>query len=326
MVRVDNSTITIDADGVLEAQIPQALNFKGSLNITSTNGGPDSEPATPNAGDTYTSVPGGTIASPWGGGSALIDGWSSGDKTSTGDLIICNADGGGAGNWVLVPTGGNEVWVDSGSGYVYPADTSNEVRVPQLADGNEGTTGTDLAMLDDNGQFVRSAPGNGLSISSGQLGVTFPAGLWTDDSGTLHPSTLGSNVEIRDSSDNAVITFNDDGTAEFTSDVTLSGDGFLKLPVGTDLERPGTPAAGMVRYTNQNTEPPVAAGAQQGYIDLTTSTTEPSTTAGHTYTISATGTMTSGGKALFLVAPQLVLRGIMSSARWLEAAPMAGVM
>ena len=46
------------------------------------------------------------------------------------------------------------------------------------------------------------------------------------------------------------------GTATFSDDVTIAGDvtinstGYLKLPVGTTLERPGTAAVGMVRFNS----------------------------------------------------------------------------
>jgi hypothetical protein len=38
------------------------------------------------------------------------------------------------------------------------------------------------------------------------------------------------------------------GTANFSGNVNLTGTGYLDLPVGTTGERPGTPAAGMIRY------------------------------------------------------------------------------
>jgi hypothetical protein len=38
------------------------------------------------------------------------------------------------------------------------------------------------------------------------------------------------------------------GTANFAGNVNLTGTGYLDLPVGTTGERPGTPAAGMIRY------------------------------------------------------------------------------
>jgi hypothetical protein len=40
------------------------------------------------------------------------------------------------------------------------------------------------------------------------------------------------------------------GTANFSGNVNLTGTGYLDLPVGTIGERPGTPAAGMIRYNS----------------------------------------------------------------------------
>ena len=86
---------------------------------------------------------------------------------------------------------------------------------------------------------------------------------------------------------------------ETTNDIVMTGTGSLKLPVGLDAERPSTPAAGMVRYTNQNTTPPVAAGKHKGFLDITTSTAEPGSPAvGDTYTVETTGTIVSSWKTL----------------------------
>ena len=165
----------------------------------------------------------------------------------------------------MVPTGGNEVWADSGSGYLEPVKTTNDVRVPTLA--TAGTSGTAVAMLDGNGQFDRAAPKNGVEIDNGaiQLDPDFvpgtgdgngQLGYWTrtDSSDMLRPATLGDNIELRSAADAVTISFNSDGTAAFTGDVTISSDGF-QLPEGDDSERPSTPAAGMIRFTNQDLDP-----------------------------------------------------------------------
>jgi hypothetical protein len=38
----------------------------------------------------------------------------------------------------------------------------------------------------------------------------------------------------------------------FSSDVSLTGTGYLDLPVGTTAQRPGSPNAGMIRYNSDN--------------------------------------------------------------------------
>jgi len=40
------------------------------------------------------------------------------------------------------------------------------------------------------------------------------------------------------------------GTVNFAGDVAINGTGYLDLPVGTTAQRPGTPAAGMIRYNS----------------------------------------------------------------------------
>jgi hypothetical protein len=40
----------------------------------------------------------------------------------------------------------------------------------------------------------------------------------------------------------------------FSSNVTLTGTGYLDLPVGTTAQRPGSPSAGMIRYNSDNSK------------------------------------------------------------------------
>ena len=172
VVQVDDSTIKVTPDGQISAVTNTPLNYKGNLDIVN-GAGADPEPTSPLLGDTYTSAESGTIFTPW---TNLLD--NPPTNTTAGDLIICQADGGGNGNWVLVPAAGNNPWIDSNTGYVYLADPANDVRVQALANGNEALTGTDLAMIDDLGQLVRAAPGSGLTITGGQLTTT--PGLWEE--------------------------------------------------------------------------------------------------------------------------------------------------
>lgn len=175
VVQVDDSTIKVTPDGQISAVTNTPLNYKGNLDIVD-GGSTDPQPTSPLLGDTYTSSESGTIFTPW---TNLLD--NPPTTTTAGDLIICQADGGGNGNWVLVPAAGNNPWIDSNTGYVYLADPANEVRVQALANGNEALTGTDLAMIDDLGQLVRAAPGPGLTITGGQLTTT--PGLWEEGTG-----------------------------------------------------------------------------------------------------------------------------------------------
>jgi len=49
-----------------------------------------------------------------------------------------------------------------------------------------------------------------------------------------------------------------DASSTITSNLTFSGTGFVKLPLGNDSQRPGTPAAGMLRFSN-------TSGSFEGY-------------------------------------------------------------
>ena len=55
------------------------------------------------------------------------------------------------------------------------------------------------------------------------------------------------SVTVIDDSQNGTLT----GTLAVTGQLTLNGTGAIKLPVGTELERP-TPAAGMLRFNNES--------------------------------------------------------------------------
>ena len=245
VIRVDGATINVDANGIISVDdaISGGLNFKGSLDITT--GSPDAEPVTRAVGDFYTSEAAGTLA---GGGDTtdwqdLTEGTDT--TTAVGDLIICQDAAGGSDNWVLVGTGGQTLWTDEGT-FIRPTDNANEVRVPALADGNEATTGTSMAMLDDNGQFVRADPKGGLEIDNGQIqidadGIPLPGGgdgngdfgFWQRDNGTdtVRPRTAGDQVTVNAADNTANITLAANGnitsTAVGNGDDVTTGTGIL---------------------------------------------------------------------------------------------------
>jgi len=55
-----------------------------------------------------------------------------------------------------------------------------------------------------------------------------------------------SNTTVIDNSRNLTNI----GTIAASGDVTLSSSGSIKVPSGTEAERPGSPAAGMIRYNS----------------------------------------------------------------------------
>jgi len=63
-----------------------------------------------------------------------------------------------------------------------------------------------------------------------------------------------SNTTVIDNSRNLTNI----GTIAASGDVTLSSTGTIKVPSGTEAERPGSPTAGMFRYNSD-------AGAFEGY-------------------------------------------------------------
>ena len=65
-----------------------------------------------------------------------------------------------------------------------------------------------------------------------------------------------SNTTVIDNSRNLTNV----GTVAAAGDVTLSSTGHLKVPVGTEAQRTGSPAAGMFRYNS-------TSGAFEGYTN-----------------------------------------------------------
>ena len=165
-MRPDAATINVDVDGVLsvDGSIAGGLVYKGSLQITQ-NSAVDAEPLSGEPGHTYTASESGTIAgasqtTDW---ASLIGNVTTTHKVTAGDLIVCRVDGGGAGNWTLVMTGGNELWRKSR--VLVPTNGNDYVRISVLGSsaGNE-TQGTAVAMFDDGGRFRRAEPKNGIEI------------------------------------------------------------------------------------------------------------------------------------------------------------------
>ena len=70
--------------------------------------------------------------------------------------------------------------------------------------------------------------------------------------GDLQAVTDEGNTTTNSIVNNDNITLNANGSAEFAGDVTLSGTGFIKVPEGTNAERPASPVAGMIRFTSDD--------------------------------------------------------------------------
>lgn len=118
-----------------------------------------------------------------------------------------------------------------------PSDVNNAIRelMSQLKDFQTGASGDPLTVA---GSFVASggATANTLSVS----------GILTASGGTV----LSSTNTI---SGTAVISgnINSSGTTNtFSGYTNFSGTGAVKVPVGTEAQRPGSPTAGMFRFND----------------------------------------------------------------------------
>ncbi|MGB1142097.1 MAG: hypothetical protein ACPG1A_14440, partial [Halioglobus sp.] len=168
VVRV-GSNLEIDADGVLsiDGAITGGLTYKGNLDIVGADA--DEEPTTRAAGDTYTSVESGAITT---AGTSSVN-WQDllGDtgNTTVGDLIVCKDAAGGTGNWVIVRTGGQELWENTSGNDLEPKNNAHIIKADTLT--ANVTTGTGIVMATGTGQLVRAQPKGGIEIDGGQIQI-----------------------------------------------------------------------------------------------------------------------------------------------------------
>lgn len=69
-----------------------------------------------------------------------------------------------------------------------------------------------------------------------------------------------SNTTVIDNSRNLTNI----GTIAATGDLTFSGTGAMKIPTGTDLQRPGTPSSGMLRFNTTSAALEIYNGTSWG--------------------------------------------------------------
>ena len=148
-VKVDGSTITIDANNVIKANLPGALVYKGPLDVAADpNAAP---PAGPAQGDVYIASTGGTLNNAgWG--------TENGSTVSIGDLFIFDGSkwdvittGGGTGIQSISATAGSGVSVSNGNSatpVIAGIDATDSVKgVVQLADAAAITAGTSTSLV-----------------------------------------------------------------------------------------------------------------------------------------------------------------------------------
>ena len=206
VVRV-GSNLQIDGDGVIsiDGAITGGLTYKGNIDVVGADA--DEEPGSATAGDSYTSSESGAITDSGTNGVNWQDLLGDTGNTTVGDLIVCKADGGGSGNWVIVRTGGAELWKNTSGNDLEPTNAAHIITAPTIADGTEATSGTGIIMSTDGGGLVRSDPKNGIEIDGGQIQIdigTFPNpgtgsfGFWDRDgvNNNIQPRTRGDDVYL----------------------------------------------------------------------------------------------------------------------------------
>jgi hypothetical protein len=126
--------------------------------------------------------------------------------------------------------------------HVHPTDTS---RAPLASPTFTGTPAGPTAAADTNTTQLATT-----AYVVGQAGSATPLVNGTATVGTSLRYARQDHVHPTDTSRAPTASPSFTGTATFSGDVSMTGTGFLDLPVGTTAQRPGSPAAGMIRYNS----------------------------------------------------------------------------
>lgn len=126
--------------------------------------------------------------------------------------------------------------------HVHPSDTS---RAPLASPTFTGTPAGPTAAADTNTTQLATT-----AYVVGQAGSATPLGNGTATVGTSLRYARQDHIHPTDTSRAPTASPSFTGTATFAGDITMTGTGFLDLPVGTTAQRPGSPSAGMVRYNS----------------------------------------------------------------------------
>ena len=186
-IKVDDTTIKVDAAGEIRAVVPDPLTYKGNINPTTEDGGADAIP-TGSVGDAYTCSWGGTnVEGNLDNSPDWLSAIKGGDTTATlGDLLIINSgDGSGANQWTLVKTGtvdsGASIDVGDGTTAAFPPASPQE--------------GDVWYNLDDGRTYVYITDSSGDTVwvdISPQGNQT----LWKKDTTDIEPQTNTDNLKI----------------------------------------------------------------------------------------------------------------------------------
>lgn len=223
-VKVDNSTITANSDGVISAAAGVQYTGGDGIDINGSN---------------VVSV---DLA---GGDDGLeIDGGKL--KASTASASVLGS----------VKVDGTTITISSG---VISASVSDPLKYKGTVDLTSATVISGL----DNGDvgFTYANTGTGkvssewAAISSATTSTDANPGdlvIWKGTTDKFVYIPTGTPIPSASTPDLQDVT--DQGN-ETTNDIVMTGTGSLKLPVGEDSERPSTPAAGMIRFTDQDLDP-----------------------------------------------------------------------
>ena len=211
-----SSSVKVGIDGSLTVDLPDSLTYKGTVNITTDDSGPDGIPAQHDKGDVY-SVSWSSANSTRPIANSGTD-WQTltGDSgnTTIGDLVIvndsANADANNAGAWTLVRTG------TSGGAVIEVEDFETS--------GEPSNTGVgSLAYnLNDGRLYIRikEAGGNDIWVDASPAGGDY---LWkTEDSPlVITPAASANGLKIESLADGSESTTADsmaflDNTGKFT--------------------------------------------------------------------------------------------------------------
>ena len=299
MIKV-GSTLTIDSStGELNGTIASALTYKGNLNVTDLDGGPDSEPASPQAGDTYTVSKQGTIDAAWA--DLLRDPQPS--IANVGDMIVCNTTGGGTDHWTLVPTGGGF----AGNTYEISAVDSSGVKLrlsgvtPATTDDVQFAAGSGISIARTNDSTItitNSSPGTG-SPGDGALTIKLAGQSGDNQSGSFTADQdAGSTITL------PAIDYNQLTNKPTIPPAVTPGDGSLtiKLSGQTSDNQTGSFTADQagnttitlpaVKYANISGTPSIPAAANNGALEIKTAGEGAVATGTFTADIASKGTLT----------------------------------
>jgi len=208
-----------------------------------------------------------------------------GSAGGTGDLVVPTLTGGK--NYIIKNSSDTTITVKttSGTGILVPAGTSRSLY-------QDGTNVVESDTYHSGAGVFTTLSASGLVSGAGftaRFATPGPIGNTVASTGAF--TTLGAtgNVTLGDAVGDSV-TFNA-GTAVVPNNLIFSGTGSITQPVGTDAQRPGSPAAGMFRYNSDSSE-------FEGYTDAWGSIGGGASAGGaiyeNTQTIGENYTMTTG--------------------------------